>query len=138
MSSQSTPAKTTEREDGSGNTLQDSGRIGEDLGKRFSVRNDGITQLTDSISCLGDISTHGFLKRISGRLSLMGKVPPRNVTREREGVGDLAESSILILPGKVNASEYMDCFFDHLNLTYRYLPQAKMKGILDSLCEGDP
>jgi hypothetical protein len=68
----------------------------------------------------------------------MGKALPRNITREREDVDDLAESSILILPDKANASEYVDCFFDHLNATYRYLPRAKMKGILDRLYEGDP
>jgi hypothetical protein len=67
----------------------------------------------------------------------MGKAPPRSITREREDVDDLAESSILILPDKANATEYMDCFFDHLNATYRYLPRGKIKMILDRLYQGD-
>ena len=87
----------------------------------------GVVHLTDDIPYSGDISTHAFLKRISGHLSLMGKALPRNITREREDVDDLAESPILILPGKANATEYMDCFFEHLNATYRYLPRGENK-----------
>jgi hypothetical protein len=101
------------------------------------ISTSGVVHLTDDIPYSGDISTHAFLKRISGHLSLMGKALPKNITREREDVDDLAESPILILPGKANATEYMDCFFDHLNATYRYLPRGKIKRILDRLYQGD-
>jgi hypothetical protein len=63
----------------------------------------------------------------------MGEALPRNITREKEDVDDLKDSSILILPDKAHATEYMDCFFDHLNSTYRYLPRGKMRRILEAV-----
>jgi hypothetical protein len=67
----------------------------------------------------------------------MGEVLPRNITRETEDVDDLKDSSILMLPSQEQATEYMDCFFDHLNATYRYLPRGKMKRILESVYRDD-
>jgi hypothetical protein len=67
----------------------------------------------------------------------MGKALPRNITREGEDINDSSEISILILPDKAQATEYIDCFFDHLNATYRYLPRGKMNTILDRLYQNE-
>jgi len=67
----------------------------------------------------------------------MGETLPRNITRETEDVDDLKDDSILILPDKAHATEYIDCFFDHLNATYRYLPRGKMRIILESVYRDD-
>ncbi|CAG9981045.1 unnamed protein product [Clonostachys byssicola] len=82
----------------------------------------------------GDSSTHAFLRRVSTHLSLVGKVHPREVTREQESLDDDApDDSVLLLPERHQASEYVDCFFSHLNATYRYLPRAKMDRLVGQI-----
>lgn len=91
--------------------------------------------LTDNMAYPGDISTDAFLRRIRGHINVMGKALPRTITWEREDVDDPTGSSILILPDKTHATEYMDCFF--LNAIYRYLSQGKMQRILDLVYQND-
>lgn len=92
---------------------------------------------TDDMADPGDISTDALLKRIRGHINVMGEALPRNITREREDVNDPAGSSILLLPDKAHVTEYMNCFFDHLNAIYRYLPRGKIQRILNLVYQND-
>lgn len=85
----------------------------------------------------GDSSTHAFLGRVCGQLSHLGRALPREATREMEHTDKSPPRSMLILPDKSQALEYLDCFFDHLNATYRYLSRAKMQGLLERVYNDD-
>lgn len=105
------------------------------------------TQTQDSIGAsenlekldedLSEVTTHTFLKRVFSHISLLGKVHPREVTREKEVEDQSPTDSILLLPDRAQAEQYLDCFFDHLNATYRYLPRAKMVGLLNRVYSND-
>lgn len=59
------------------------------------------------------------------------------MTREKEVEDQSPTDSILLLPDRAQAEQYLDCFFDHLNATYRYLPRAKMVGLLNRVYSND-
>ncbi|KAF5007173.1 hypothetical protein FDECE_6483 [Fusarium decemcellulare] len=76
-------------------------------------------------------STYVFLKRVCTHLSVLGRTHPREVTREQENADISPANSLLIMPGRHQATQYIDCFFSHMNATYRYLPRDKMNHLLD-------
>lgn len=81
---------------------------------------------------------HAFLQRVFEHLSLAGQGLPRNLLRQHEDTQkEFDPITTFILPGKELAKEYVACYFEHANITYRYLPQADVYGLLDRLYEDD-
>ncbi|KAJ3529927.1 hypothetical protein NM208_g9546 [Fusarium decemcellulare] len=76
-------------------------------------------------------STYVFLKRACTHLSVLGKTHPREVTREQENADIGPANSLLIMPGRHQATQYIDCFFSHMNATYRYLLRDKINHLLE-------
>ncbi|VUC23944.1 unnamed protein product [Clonostachys rosea] len=90
------------------------------------------------IATAGDTSNYAFLKRICGRLTLMGKILPRNINPgEEEDIQDAPDGVAFIFPDKAISLEYLDCFFDHLNGTYRYLSKTYMITLLERVYSDD-
>lgn len=88
------------------------------------------TRIDDPITA-GDASTHAFLKSVYTHLQSMGQVLPRNLHRPAEGIleGDSA-ASIFFPPERHLAREYIDCFYEHSNATYRYIPRSQIEHLL--------
>jgi len=61
----------------------------------------------------------------------MGQVLPRNLHRPAEQIleGDSA-ASIFFPPERHFAQEYIDCFYEHSNATYRYIPRSQIEHLL--------
>ncbi|ETS83939.1 hypothetical protein PFICI_05815 [Pestalotiopsis fici W106-1] len=56
---------------------------------------------------------------------------------KKEPPTDSGNNQQIILPSKIVAQEYVNCFFEHANITYRYLPQADAYDYLDQLYDED-
>ncbi|OJI98092.1 hypothetical protein ASPVEDRAFT_79758 [Aspergillus versicolor CBS 583.65] len=80
----------------------------------------------------GDASTHAFLKSVYTHLQSMGQVLPRNLHRPAEQIleGD-SPASIFFPLERHFAQEYIDCFYEHSNATYRYIPRSQIEHLLD-------
>lgn len=89
-----------------------------------------------TLSFQGDTSTYTFLRHISGQLNLMGRTLPRNILSEEDDLED-NPSAPLVLPERCRALEYLNCFFDHLNGTYRYLSRRFMVDLLEKIYNDD-
>uniref|UniRef100_A0A8H7N0W9 Zn(2)-C6 fungal-type domain-containing protein n=1 Tax=Bionectria ochroleuca TaxID=29856 RepID=A0A8H7N0W9_BIOOC len=80
----------------------------------------------------GDASVHAFLQKVSGHLAQVGRGLPRNLfSKEQGGLIEDNQASTFVLPSIETAKAYFDCFFDHANTTYRYLPKAEMFELLN-------
>uniref|UniRef100_A0A8H7K2X0 Xylanolytic transcriptional activator regulatory domain-containing protein n=1 Tax=Bionectria ochroleuca TaxID=29856 RepID=A0A8H7K2X0_BIOOC len=80
----------------------------------------------------GDASVHAFLQKVSGHLAHVGRGLPRNLfSKEQGGLIEDNQASTFVLPSIETAKAYFDCFFDHANTTYRYLPKAEMFELLN-------
>ncbi|KAL4867321.1 hypothetical protein BDV12DRAFT_186734 [Aspergillus spectabilis] len=79
-----------------------------------------------------DASTHAFLKSVYTHLQSMGQVLPRNLRRPAEQIleGD-SPASIFFPPTRQVAQEYVDCFYEHSNATYRYIPKSQIQHLMD-------
>jgi hypothetical protein len=62
----------------------------------------------------------------------MGQVLPRNLHRPAEQIleGD-SPASIFFPTERHFAQEYIDCFYEHSNATYRYIPRSQIEHLLD-------
>ncbi|KAJ3525752.1 hypothetical protein NM208_g11505 [Fusarium decemcellulare] len=79
----------------------------------------------------GDASVHAFLRRVSRHLAQVGQGLPRNLFKQEQDtpkVGDTTRT--LLLPDKQVAQGYVDCYFEHANVTYRYVPRAELCEVL--------
>ncbi|KAF3384126.1 hypothetical protein DPV78_012903 [Talaromyces pinophilus] len=81
---------------------------------------------------VGDSSAHTFLKRVYTHLKSMGQLSPRNLSRPAE---ELFVESILRIPllplSHTVAEEYIECFYNHSNATYRYIPRKQIEDLLN-------
>ncbi|KAK7214668.1 hypothetical protein V2G26_002671 [Clonostachys chloroleuca] len=79
----------------------------------------------------GDASVHAFLQKVSGHLAQVGRGLPRNLfSKEQGGLHANKQAITFVLPSIETAKGYFDCFFDHANTTYRYVPKAEMFELL--------
>ncbi|CAI6090618.1 unnamed protein product [Clonostachys chloroleuca] len=79
----------------------------------------------------GDASVHSFLQKVSGHLAQVGRGLPRNLfSKEQGGLHANNQAITFVLPSIETAKGYFDCFFDHANTTYRYVPKAEMFELL--------
>ncbi|VUC32677.1 unnamed protein product [Clonostachys rosea] len=79
----------------------------------------------------GDASVHAFLQKVSGHLAQVGRGLPRNLfSKEQGGFHPNNQAITFVLPSIETAKGYFDCFFDHANTTYRYVPKAEMFELL--------
>lgn len=62
----------------------------------------------------------------------MGQLSPRNLSRPAE---ELFVESILRIPllplSRTVAEEYIECFYNHSNATYRYIPRKQIEDLLN-------
>jgi hypothetical protein len=83
------------------------------------------------IGVTGDASVHAFLQKVSGHLAQVGRGLPRNLfSKEQGGLHPSTQAITFVLPSIETAKGYFDCFFDHANTTYRYVPKAEMYELL--------
>ncbi|CAG9947705.1 unnamed protein product [Clonostachys rosea f. rosea IK726] len=69
--------------------------------------------------------------RVSGHLAQVGRGLPRNLfSKEQGGLHPSTQAITFVLPSIETAKGYFDCFFDHANTTYRYVPKAEMYELL--------
>lgn len=95
-------------------------------------------QLWDSEVAPGDPSVHAFLKKVYGHLSLMGQAMPRNLFRPSEETFEkTTDRDLFMLPDHVVLKDYLHCFFEHSNVTYRYVPRLLAETLLDQLSRDD-
>lgn len=74
---------------------------------------------------------HTFLRRVSGHLASIGQGLPRYLfKREEENLACPDSSQSLILPSEEVARSYLECFFEHSNVTYRYLHRGRTLDLL--------
>ncbi|CAG9996839.1 unnamed protein product [Clonostachys byssicola] len=82
----------------------------------------------------GDASVHAFLQKVSGHLAQVGRGLPRNLfSKEQGGSNPNNQAITFVLPSIETAKSYFDCFFDHANTTYRYVPKAEMFELLSQV-----
>lgn len=68
----------------------------------------------------------------------MGQAVPRNLFRPIEKVLDEdPQGATFIFPDKLAATGYLDCFFEHCNATYRYIPKKQIYFYLDQIYTED-
>ncbi|KAL4946641.1 fungal-specific transcription factor domain-containing protein [Aspergillus oleicola] len=86
----------------------------------------------------GDSSTHAFLKSVYTHLQSLGQVLPRNLQRPAEQILERESSASVFFPPECKiAQEYIDCFFEHSNATYRYIPRSQVQGLLEGFYAQD-
>ena len=90
----------------------------------------------DSLS--GDASARGFLTRVYGHLSAAGHVMPRYLSRPADSdlPGDENEATI-ILPSRETTMSYLECFAEHAQVTYRYIPRQQWMCLVTRLHNED-
>jgi hypothetical protein len=78
----------------------------------------------------------GFLKRIHSHLTDTVSLSsfPRGVSFERDGKLE-ATADLLFLPDKATSQGYVQCFFGHASVTYRYLDRTTIDDLLNRLYE---
>lgn len=78
----------------------------------------------------------GFLNRIHRHLTNTASLSsfPRGVSFERERKLD-ATTDLLFLPDKATSQSYVQCFFDHASVTYRYLDRRTIDDLLNRFYE---
>lgn len=81
---------------------------------------------------------HAFLKKVYGHLSLMGQAMPRNLFRPtEEALEKTSDRDLFMLPDHSVLQDYVRCYFEHSNVTYRYIPRVRAEGLLDQLGRDD-
>lgn len=87
----------------------------------------------------GDPSVHGFLRRVSSHLARVGQGLPRNLfNREQDALKAGEQITTFVLPEKSTAQSYINCFFEHANVTYRYVPRTDIIELFDLVyADGD-
>jgi hypothetical protein len=89
-------------------------------------------------SLSGDASARGFLTRVYGHLSAAGHVMPRYLSRpaDRDLSGDETEATIM-LPSRETTMSYLECFAEHAQVTYRYVPRQQWMSLVTRLHDDD-
>ncbi|KAL4950783.1 fungal-specific transcription factor domain-containing protein [Aspergillus filifer] len=104
------------------------------------IENEAETRLSTETEedAAGDASTHTFLKSVYTHLQSLGQVLPRNLQRPAEQIleGE-SPASIFFPPDRKIAQECIDCFFEHSNATYRYIPRSQVQGLLEAFYAQD-
>lgn len=110
---------------------------------RDSVDTAALTPTTFNIqspqeSLSGDASARGFLTRVYGHLSAAGHVMPRYLPRpaDRDLPGDDTDATI-ILPSRETTMSYLECFAEHAQVTYRYVPRQQWMSLVTRLHDDD-
>lgn len=86
----------------------------------------------------GDPSVHAFLKKVYGHLSLMGQAMPRNLFRPtEEALERTSDRDLFMLPDHAVLQDYVRCYFEHSNVTYRYIPRLRVESLLEQLGRDD-
>ncbi|KAK2762449.1 hypothetical protein CKAH01_16141 [Colletotrichum kahawae] len=85
----------------------------------------------------GDASAHGFLRRVSDHLAKVGQGLPRSLFSREQDLLDSNDPSIFFLPPKTITQGYIDCFFDHASVTYRYIPRREVVDTFEKVYADD-
>ncbi|RAH77200.1 hypothetical protein BO86DRAFT_413302 [Aspergillus japonicus CBS 114.51] len=96
------------------------------------------TENENAVISAGDASVHNFLHKVSEHLTLIGQALPRNLLRwEEEILNTVGDRSTFVFPPRDTAREYLNCYFEHANVTYRYLLRTETFAILDRVYDDD-
>lgn len=89
-------------------------------------------------SLSGDASARGFLTRVYGHLGAAGHVMPRYLSRpaDRDLPGNESDATI-ILPSRETTMSYLECFAEHAQVTYRYVPRQQWMSLVTRLHDDD-
>lgn len=89
-------------------------------------------------SLSGDASARGFLTRVYGHLSAAGHAMPRYLSRpaDRTLPNDSNDAAIM-LPDKSTTMTYLECFAEHAQVTYRYVPRRQWSSLITRLYDDD-
>ncbi|KAH9226595.1 hypothetical protein K456DRAFT_1122015 [Colletotrichum gloeosporioides 23] len=85
----------------------------------------------------GDASAHGFLRRVSDHLAKVGQGLPRSLFSREQDLLDSNDPSIFSLPPKTTTQGYVDCFFDHASVTYRYVYRREVLDTFEKVYADD-
>ncbi|KAF4865652.1 Activator of stress genes 1 [Colletotrichum siamense] len=85
----------------------------------------------------GDASAHGFLRRVSDHLAKVGQGLPRSLFSREQDFLDSNDPSIFTLPPKTITQGYVDCFFDHASVTYRYVSRSELVDTFEKVYADD-
>jgi hypothetical protein len=89
-------------------------------------------------SLSGDASARGFLTRVYGHLSAAGHAMPRYLSRPADRrLPDGNADPTIILPSRETTLLYLDCFAEHAQATYRYVPRKQWMSLVTRLYDDD-
>ncbi|KAM0712020.1 hypothetical protein Q7P37_011114 [Cladosporium fusiforme] len=89
-------------------------------------------------SLSGDTSARAFLARVCGHLSAAGHAMPRYLSRPPDRVlPDEIVDSTIVLPDKSTTLSYLECFTEHAQVTYRYVPRRQWFSLVTRLYDDD-
>lgn len=89
-------------------------------------------------SLSGDASARGFLTRVYGHLSAAGHAMPRYLSRPADRMlPDDSSDPTIVLPDRSTTMSYLECFAEHAQVTYRYVPRRQWSSLVTRLYDDD-